>query len=812
MKKVISVLLCALMLLALIPTSIFAANEPTYTMWGHNILQSYIRENNYGKTVPGDDYAVKPIARYKQLYAAIEAAKPSIIALQECDMGWHYLIDDYDNYLSGAKEGDEQYGVKPFSALGYKSPFENSDYRVEGIRTPIYYDTSIFTLVDAGIFTYSVWGSKSEHGKYYECAFCAPWAVLKVKATGEKVAVTSTHVGAGDGNVGNRATAAKELMPFIKEIETKYNCPVISMGDYNANPYEESSQVYATNMNFARYTAKEVVRGELQTHNGLKQKPAKSDAKGTGQIDHCFYTNGIAAEKWELVFETGAKDENGKDIFSYTYADHTAHRLTFRILGSAHKHTYGAFEQHDGENHKRACTECYLYEYTPHTYSTTYVAEEGGDKHGRECTVCGYIQYEAHSAPTGEKVDDNTHKGLCPVCNTVGISAHVYTYTQKDEEHCIGTCQCGHTRDKAHQYTYTSNGNGENDTHKAICPCGDTRDLAHVWDAGVTTKPATYKGTGTYTYTCTLCSETRDTKLAKLDKPESQYDLGAAGQKTYYVGAETTRAPKIDGKITKGEYSLELTGMEPDNDLYDDRFFFTLKTGYENDVSDFNIYVSHDKDYIYLAAAVTDFEASNYGDSIHFYIGDTEDTNKLHDFYIPRYTKGGVEAWLYDNLPKPTAPEAEKLALNYIKDKSTTVNGNDIVYEVAFDKAKLGIENMEKIFFAALATTYNKENVSTGEVYFAFKTEGLSEYAAFKSNIYPHVLVFDAEPEPETTPADEVTAEPETEAPVVTETPETEAPETEAPAESGCGSSVAAVGVALVMTLGSCTAFIRKRK
>jgi len=119
---------------------------------------------------------------------------------------------------------------------------------------------------------------------------------------------------------------------------------------------------------------------------------------------------------------------------------------------------------------------------------------------------------------------------------------------------------------------------------------------------------------------------------------------------------------------------------------------------------------------------------------------------------------------------------------------------------------------MEKIFFAALATTYNKENVSTGEVYFAFKTEGLSEYAAFKSNIYPHVLVFDAEPEPETTPADEVTAEPETEAPVVTETPETEAPETEAPAESGCGSSVAAVGVALVMTLGSCTAFIRKRK
>ncbi len=62
--------------------------------------------------------------------------------------------------------------------------------------------------------------------------------------------------------------------------------------------------------------------------------------------------------------------------------------------------------------------------------------------------------------------------------------------------------------------------------------------------------------------------------------------------------------------------------------------------------------------------------------------------------------------------------------------------------------------------------------------------------------------------------------EPVTEAPVTeaptnenpTEAPATEAPVTEAPAEGGCGSSVALAGIALVATLGTCTAFVAKKK
>ena len=57
------------------------------------------------------------------------------------------------------------------------------------------------------------------------------------------------------------------------------------------------------------------------------------------------------------------------------------------------------------------------------------------------------------------------------------------------------------------------------------------------------------------------------------------------------------------------------------------------------------------------------------------------------------------------------------------------------------------------------------------------------------------------------------TTAPDTEAPDTTEAETSEVVETEAPAsEDGCGSSVGLVGIALVMTLGTCTAFVAKKK
>jgi len=100
-------------------------------------------------------------------------------------------------------------------------------------------------------------------------------------------------------------------------------------------------------------------------------------------------------------------------------------------------------------------------------------------------------------------------------------------------------------------------------------------------------------------------------------------------------------------------------------------------------------------------------------------------------------------------------------------------------------------------------------------------------YEGGKVDFLPDVIIFGDENTvvvpAEAFPVREETEAPETE-PEVTEAPagETEAPagETEAPAgeteapeaEGGCGSAVSLAGIALVATLGTCTAFVAKKK
>ena len=109
----------------------------------------------------------------------------------------------------------------------------------------------------------------------------------------------------------------------------------------------------------------------------------------------------------------------------------------------------------------------------------------------------------------------------------------------------------------------------------------------------------------------------------------------------------------------------------------------------------------------------------------------------------------------------------------------------------------------------------------------AQKTKFYMDYGMLPGSptqVLPALIVFDSPDAPIMIPADKVETEPvetepeetepeETE-PVVedTEANVTEAPVTEAPAEGGCGSSVAAAGIALVAALGTCTAFVAKKK
>ena len=781
MKKALAVMLCAFMLVGILPFGIFAtdAKDTVYTMWGNNIKQCAIHENG---TVLGDDgfYVndVKPTKRYKDFYKVIQDNMPSIIALQECDLGWHDLLENIDGV--GNAEG-----VSPISTLGYQLVIAKSSVSIEnsifddcrrGVRNPIYFDTAVFKLVDADVVVYS-----DPSKPFYENPWTYTWAVLEDKSNGNRIGVTSTHVPAGDSFANLREDYARKLSEKIEWIESTYNVPVISMGDYNAVISEASCQVHYAKMDLAREVAKETENLEYKTAgNALGARPGLSDENTTSIIDHCFISrNGIASEKYEVRI-----DDN-------TYSDHVPHLLTFRILGTAHEHTYDEYAQYDEETHKSQCSECYKVIDEAHSFGEAYLPSEGSEStHEKICVDCGYKDKSEHVITSGEKVDNDTHRGKCEICGSVGIGTHVYSWTEKDADTCTGTCSCGASTTRTHVYDYSSNGNGKNDTHTGRCSCGNVCDEAHAWDSGKATIKATYESSGMALFTCELCGASREEKVEAFDIPDSPFELGEGGQLHFYAGQEKT--PTVDGNITEGEYSLEIKNLAAINDDSDDRFFTTLQQDKIYDLDSVNVYVSYDSENIYVGVEVLgDKTRSSYGDTIQLFIGTTEKTDELSMFQIPRIPDGKVKAYPF-GVDVPSSKVAESEAKFYVVANKTVDDWENITYEIALKRDMLGIDDLDTIFFGILVKTADKNNSAVGNVYFGFDTKGIENIFPYSSrgDFYMHLLTIGEEPV--------VGTEPVTEEPSAT--------------KGGCGASVTTLSVALVMAFALCGAFILNKK
>ena len=316
----------------------------------------------------------------------------------------------------------------------------------------------------------------------------------------------------------------------------------------------------------------------------------------------------------------------------------------------------------------------------------------------------------------------------------------------------------------------------------------------------------------------------RVTPLADAaDEPKVEYDimgLEEYGQMDWTIEGKTEDAPIPDGIVEDGEYTLAVKDMKPSEDEADDRFFCIDPQGL--DVESFNLYLSYDDDYIYIGAEVFEDEILA-GENITFRFG--LDPRNFEKRINIKYTHGGA----------PESENAEAFATELID--------GGISYEIVIKRTAmtdyLGFDDNDDVkeFTLQIVMGDDRDEVNHPELWpemwFGCAVpghyEGLASSAeatdaegkiwGFMGTRFPHVMTLGDAPETEAPVTDEPeTKAPETEAPQTNapagDTPnETEAPETEAPAaEGGCGASVAAVAVALVAALGTCTAFVSKRK
>jgi len=289
------------------------------------------------------------------------------------------------------------------------------------------------------------------------------------------------------------------------------------------------------------------------------------------------------------------------------------------------------------------------------------------------------------------------------------------------------------------------------------------------------------------------------------------WELEDFGQKSWTLYLNDKEAPVVDGKIGEGEYALAIEDLSVENDDEDDRIF--LVDSPSNLVVD--IYMDYDGDYLYVGVVVNDPEVvteAPHGIDGRIRLDIGGDKNKIHanDMIVIALAPGAVAAGNADEV-------------------MSLVEGNVTTYEFTVDKYtimdKYGFDELDQVYLRYTISDETEASLTNealwNEMWFGFRSSdaaGLHEPGGAGNNRFPHVVYFvnEAAPEPETeAPATDApaTEAPETEAPAgETEAPTTEAPETEAPAEGGCGASVAAMGVALVAALGTCTAFVSKKR
>jgi len=165
------------------------------------------------------DTSIYPVPQRSQMLAELYLEyDPDVIGLQECSGNSRTSSASIINELEGYTE-----------VFVTVTNSDNINY------TPLLYRADRLTLIDSGYYLYS--DGENDRSK------SITWAVFEVKSTGKRFAVCSTHFyWESDANAA-RVLDATQLISAINTINTKYNCPIFSGGDYNCisstEPYQK---------------------------------------------------------------------------------------------------------------------------------------------------------------------------------------------------------------------------------------------------------------------------------------------------------------------------------------------------------------------------------------------------------------------------------------------------------------------------------------------------------------------------------------------------------------------------------------------
>lgn len=257
-----------------------AADEVVLDTLCNNDVRTYDVRNDHLDLSDGADYRIMTfnieryelnmVKRYTEALNSVLYYSPDVVGFQE------YCA----NYTANLTPMLEANG---YTVIGQDVSADNQNF------TPLAYKTERFEAVASG------WLKLQNEIQQYN-GHNVTWAILKDRTTNEIFCVTNTHYfHVNDRTVANpeRVKNSEELLVKVNELIAQYQCPVISIGDFNSY---ETDDAYVKLQNSgvlsdARYISEKEYAAIGATHTwGLL---VSNQPTTVGFIDHIFVTDEV---------------------------------------------------------------------------------------------------------------------------------------------------------------------------------------------------------------------------------------------------------------------------------------------------------------------------------------------------------------------------------------------------------------------------------------------------------------------------------------------------------------------------------------
>ncbi|XP_072400714.1 nocturnin isoform X2 [Diabrotica undecimpunctata] len=279
-----------------------------------NILSQALGQMNDNFSKCPDEALEWNARRYLIIEELVEYC-PDIICLQEVD---HF------NFLSHILE------TQGYTGLFFPKPDSPCIY-IDGNNGPdgcaIFYRKDKFELVEAQTKILEIWKVQSNQ--------VGLLTILKIKETGQKICVATTHLKAKKGALLStlRNEQGKDLLQFVKA--NSQDLPLILCGDFNAEPTEP---LYSTVLDNSLQLGSAYADCDTDPRiSSAEREPAYTTWKIRGEgevchtIDYMFYSKNKLELEAVLDMPTGEEiGENRVPSFSYP-SDHFSLVCDFKI-------------------------------------------------------------------------------------------------------------------------------------------------------------------------------------------------------------------------------------------------------------------------------------------------------------------------------------------------------------------------------------------------------------------------------------------------------------------------------------------------